>query len=457
VAALALVKLGSGNNLPGYYMYQGGVNPDGRLTTLNETKATHYPNDLAVKDYDFNAPLGAAGQARGHYFLLRQQHLFLAHFGDRLARMPAFFPEPQVASLDDRDTLRWSVRSDGESGFVFFNNHQRYQQLPDKRGIQFAMKTKSRNLILPKQPITIPSGSFGVFPFNLDCAGVRLDYATAQPLCFVEHAGAQWFFFGAIAGIDPEFAFEGKPPRPCRPGPEVAFSLKSPRGTKVYFVVLDATESAQLSRQSIAGHSFLAISPNALLTKTAAQLTIETLGNEQPSLALFPPIKEVLLGTQRFGPKSHGIFTSVKFPVSATGTQLLDAEPRREAEITPQPRDAMQESSWRSAATWSLAVRPRDRNSILRLSYVGDVIRIYAGGRLLMDQFYNGQTIDMALWRVPSGDLEKLEVQIMPLHKGFPRRLPESARPEFGETISRAELLGASFLRKRHMDLTIVR
>ena len=32
--ALALVKLGSGNNLPGYYMYQGGQNPEGRLTTL---------------------------------------------------------------------------------------------------------------------------------------------------------------------------------------------------------------------------------------------------------------------------------------------------------------------------------------------------------------------------------------------------------------------------------------
>ena len=29
IAAMALVKLGSGNNMPGYYMYQGGVNPSG--------------------------------------------------------------------------------------------------------------------------------------------------------------------------------------------------------------------------------------------------------------------------------------------------------------------------------------------------------------------------------------------------------------------------------------------
>ena len=31
-------------------------------TTLNETKATGYPNDLPVTDYDFGAPLGACGQ-----------------------------------------------------------------------------------------------------------------------------------------------------------------------------------------------------------------------------------------------------------------------------------------------------------------------------------------------------------------------------------------------------------
>ena len=32
VAALALAKLGNGNNMPGYYMYQGGINPDGKLS-----------------------------------------------------------------------------------------------------------------------------------------------------------------------------------------------------------------------------------------------------------------------------------------------------------------------------------------------------------------------------------------------------------------------------------------
>jgi len=69
-AAMALVKLGCGNNMPGYYMYHGGVNPEGKLTTLQEEQ----PNAMPIKDYDFKTCLGAAGQVRPQYHLLRQQH-----------------------------------------------------------------------------------------------------------------------------------------------------------------------------------------------------------------------------------------------------------------------------------------------------------------------------------------------------------------------------------------------
>jgi len=49
-----LIKLGSGSTLPGYDMYQGGMNPDGKLTTLMEAQATAQTNwnDLPVKNYD---------------------------------------------------------------------------------------------------------------------------------------------------------------------------------------------------------------------------------------------------------------------------------------------------------------------------------------------------------------------------------------------------------------------
>ena len=42
---MTLVKLGCGNNLMGYYMYHGGTNGMGRHSTLQESRATGYPND----------------------------------------------------------------------------------------------------------------------------------------------------------------------------------------------------------------------------------------------------------------------------------------------------------------------------------------------------------------------------------------------------------------------------
>ena len=92
--AMAIVKLGSGSNLLGYYMYHGGTNPDGRLTTLNETQRTPGTanNDLPVKSYEFQAPLSEFGQRQPVFYRLRPLHLFLHDFGDLLAPMEVVSP-----------------------------------------------------------------------------------------------------------------------------------------------------------------------------------------------------------------------------------------------------------------------------------------------------------------------------------------------------------------------------
>src|SRR5262249_57364703 len=116
--SIALVKLGSGSASLGYYMYHGGENPDGKLTTLQESQATGYWNDMPVKNYDFQAPLGQYGEIRPQYHLLRRLHLFLHEWGSSLADMPATMPDKRPEGKIDIQTLRWSVRSDGDSGFV---------------------------------------------------------------------------------------------------------------------------------------------------------------------------------------------------------------------------------------------------------------------------------------------------------------------------------------------------
>ena len=129
VAAISLVKLGSGSVWQGYYLYHGATQVIGELSTMQESHATGYPNDCPVLSYDFQAPLGEFGQVRPSYALLRQQALWIAAEGAALARMQPTLPDDGPADVDDRATLRWAVRSDGESGYLFVNNHQPVERL----------------------------------------------------------------------------------------------------------------------------------------------------------------------------------------------------------------------------------------------------------------------------------------------------------------------------------------
>ena len=170
--SMALVKLGSGSNLLGYYMYHGGTNPEGVLNTLNEcqTSPGTANNDLPVCTYDFQAPLGEFGQPYPQYYMLRPLHLFMRDWGSVLAPMQASFPSPQDLKQGDDSSLRWAVRSDGKSGFIFVSNYERLQSLSAKSDVQL----EACGVTLPK--LTIPSGAMAIFPVNVE--GMR--YATAQ-------------------------------------------------------------------------------------------------------------------------------------------------------------------------------------------------------------------------------------------------------------------------------------
>ncbi len=171
--SLAIVKLGSGSNLLGYYMYHGGTNPESQTgITLNETQRTlgTANNDLPVKTYDFQCPLGEFGQTYPQYYRLRPLHIFMKDYAEQLAPMEATFPSKQDLKKGDDTELRWSYRSKDGSGFIFVNNYERLQSLSAKKNIQLA----ACGVTLPK--LTIPAGTMAIFPINID--GIK--YATAQ-------------------------------------------------------------------------------------------------------------------------------------------------------------------------------------------------------------------------------------------------------------------------------------
>ena len=198
--ALSLVKLGCGNNLVGYYMYHGGTNKIGKLSTLNETKATGYPNDYPVLNYDFHTALTQYGETREQYRLLNLLHLFVEEWGETLATMENV-GATYIAPPADTDSLRYAMRTDGKSGFVFVNHYQKYMKLSDVRGAVIDTGTI-------RFPAIDVCGEVSFFmPFGLEMGAETLEYATAQPVC---RDGDTWFFT-AIDGITPTYKFVGSP------------------------------------------------------------------------------------------------------------------------------------------------------------------------------------------------------------------------------------------------------
>lgn len=188
--AMALVKMGCGNNLQGYYMYHGGTNRIGARSTLQESRATGYPNDLPILNYDFQTCLSQYGEARTRYGLLNLLHLFVADFGDRLAPM-RHVPARTFVPCTDTARLRCCLRADGRSGFVFVNHYQRRARLADVFGARLCALGEE----LP--PIDVRGGKAFFFPIGMELTGARLRWATAQPVCRVGDA----FFFAQVDGI----------------------------------------------------------------------------------------------------------------------------------------------------------------------------------------------------------------------------------------------------------------
>ena len=369
--SMAVVKLGSGSNLLGYYMYHGGTNPESMTgITLNETVHTlgTANNDLNVKSYDFQAPLGEFGQRGEHYYLLRKLHLFMHDWGEQLALMEASFPSPQDVRQGYDDSLRWAVREKDDAGFIFINNYERLQPLTAKKDIQL----KACGITLPR--LTIPAATVCIFPVNID--GIR--YATGQLVA--KRDGK--IYMQQVTGIPTTIALQsGK-------------TLKNvkPRGTS-----RPVCENIYLLTEAEANRLFL-----ANVTKG----------------------KESLRSAQRDAfPRKNLHWEKVK----AAGPQRKIVVGAKKVAEAPSDED------FDAAAVYTITL-PDSLNSLMTIRYRGDVARLYADGKLIDDNFYNGRPFCYALSRLPKG-CRQLELRILPLQANMPVYLPREADKTPGETV----------------------
>jgi hypothetical protein len=472
-----LVKLGSGSTLPGYYMYHGGENPEGKLTTLMESQATGYWNDMPVKNYDFQAPLGQYGQIRQQYHLLRRLHLFLHEWGGGLAEMPAAMPEQRPRGRDDFETLRWSVRSDGRSGFVFVNNYQRLSEMPVKTNVQFAIRLPAGLLTFPAAPASIPADNCFFWPFHLDLGqGLNLDWATAQPITAVEDGNTRTIFFAATPGVPPQFAFaesgagaealSGKVTREkdqwiareITPGNGAALKWRAADGHKVQIVVLDEASSLALWKETWQGRERVFLTRAGLVVE-GNELRLTSTNRSDLSAGVYPAPAAVECSGHTLKSKPDGIFE--RFTPGTPGRMEMEARLERIQAAGP-PREIPQgkidrpvaaaplEADFEKAAIWRIVLPAKldwRADPILRLQYAGDVARVTLNGKLLADDFYNGNVFEIGLRRygpeILKGDLR---LAILPLRKEAPIYMAGEARPDFGKaesvaTVQRMEIV----------------
>ena len=92
--------------------------------------------------------------------------------------------------------------------------------------------------------------------------------------------------------------------------------------------------------------------------------------------------------------------------------------------VAEEPSDA----DFKKAAVYQLHLSPEmlQGRNLLQIQYRGDCARLYADGKLVADNFYNGRPFLMGLWRLPA-DCQKLELRILPLQKDMPVYFPREA------------------------------
>ena len=210
IGAMSLVKLGSGVNLLGYYMYHGGTNPDGKLTTLQESKATGSPNDLPEKSYDFRAPVREYGQVSDTLRELKLLTWFVHNFNDEVCRTKAIIPDDNPLNPSDMKHLRYSFRSDGKSGWLFVNNYVRRNHLAEHKGVKITVPESVCPDGITFPPLDINDGDYFFLPFNMRCGDDVIESATVTPLCRIRSAsgatkdGSDVFVFYARENVTQE-------------------------------------------------------------------------------------------------------------------------------------------------------------------------------------------------------------------------------------------------------------
>jgi beta-galactosidase len=457
IAALTLTGIGSGINLYGYYMFHGGLNPHGKLSTLQESVATGYPNDLPEYDYDFQSPIGAFGQLRESFRKTRLLHLFLNAYGSDLATMPAFAPAKHTRDAADTATPRVAVRSNGTSGFIFVNNYVRQLPMPARPAFQVAITLPAGTISVPAKPIDIPANTYFAWPFNLTLGHARLQYSTAQLLTHLDTPQGQLVVFFALPSIPAEFSFDAKSVKAVtsatgtttrdngsitlsnlQPGMNSTITVTDTTGSKTTLLLLTQQQAEQTGLIQTPTGNHLALSSSTVFFD-GTSLHLRSTASPTQQIALLPDLhltgdKQVQQGLwtlHTVTQPEHHPTVDITQTQTATPRAAMDMGPYidwRKTAVPTVPPD----TAFAQASTWQLHLKDTNPSGLselfLNLDYTGDIARLSAGTTLLDDNFYNGLPWQLGLKSTSTNPATPLTLSILPLPTVSPIYLDAHAK-----------------------------
>lgn len=479
IGAMLPVQLGSGVNLYGYYMYHGGRNGVG-TTTLEERTALGAWNDLPAIDYDFQAPFGEYDDANPALAAIRPFHLFLQGWGADLAPMAVRKPDIVPSGAGDLATFRYSVRSAGERGYLFFSNHVRQQAMPVQRGVQFKIDLPGGSLRFPDRPIDIPDGAYGIWPINLATATATIAWATVQPLTRLDTAEGPVTVFHAIPGVRASLAIRaaavtsraGMVRRAgdlwivddIRPGTGAVVEVRGTGGSRERFLVLSDAEAREATRLRLAGNDRLLIT-DADLIPGDDRVSLVSHGEPRLSMALFPAPHAVAGLPAGSTSRADGLFTrwEAKLPARSVPVALAPLRPARD--VPPLARGGVADATlmpypetWSSAAAWTITLPPHALDGLpdatLVIRWTGDMSRLFAGTTLLDDRFYDGRAWRVKLSRFAASLDRPLTLSVLPIRADAPIYLDQTAKRTIGPTAQVARLDSVRFEPDYQLDLS---
>ncbi|NUO44939.1 MAG: glycosyl hydrolase family 35, partial [Streptomyces sp.] len=264
------------------------------------------------------------------------------------------------------------------------------------------------------------------WPLRLDVGGVRVEWATAQPVCTVEDDGRTVLVLAAVDGIAPEVALVGAAAVSApsgevssvdgrvlvtgvRAGTDALVEVETVGGERVGLLVLDAATARTAYRGVLWGAERLVLADGGVVFD-ADEMRVHS-AVERPSYAVFP--------SPRTGGVRDGVFTRF---VLGERRAVGDASVRlvRAAGPAPEPvtgvmgRASVPEDKWFETVAAEYVVSLPDEvpgGTLLRIHWAGDVGRAYVGDVPVADQFFSGRVWDIGLDRVPEGELR---VRVLP-------------------------------------------